>query len=91
VKDPTKKITKLYWIDAETKETIETIADNQKVRLCFETEGYQTDEKVEAKVKWSDDSKFENNSVELIFSGIVDKNGNATSEEFYENVNTVTD
>ena len=79
-----KKITKLYWIDAETEEEIETIFANQKVRLCFETLGYKNNEKVQAKIKWSNNKKFANNSTELIFSGIVDEKRKAISEEIYE-------
>ena len=82
--DPEKKITKLYWIDVETKEEIETIASNQKALLCFETQGYKKGETVKAKVKRNDGGKFANNSTELTFSGIVDENGNATSKEIYE-------
>jgi len=79
-----KKITKLYWIDVETKEEIETIASNQKAYLCFETQGYKKGEPVKAKVKWSNNQKFANNSTELTFSGVVDENGKAISKEIYE-------
>ncbi|GHT35543.1 hypothetical protein FACS189434_13520 [Bacteroidia bacterium] len=79
-----KKITKLYWVDAETGEEIETMENGQKAKLCFETQGYRKGEVVKAKVKWSDERKFADNSTEMTFSGKADENGKAVSEETYE-------
>jgi murein DD-endopeptidase MepM/ murein hydrolase activator NlpD len=45
-----KKITKLYWVDAETGEVIKAMSANQKARLCFETKAYKKGEVVKAKV-----------------------------------------
>ena len=80
-----KKITKMYWVDADTEERIEEIAPNTKMRLYFETEGYRKGETVKAKVKRSDDELFDDNSMSLTFSGIVDEYGKAISDEVYEN------
>ena len=83
--DAEKKITKLYWINAETDEEIETTALGQKARLCFETQGYLKGETVKAKVRRNSGKKFADNSTELIFSGIVDENGKAISKEVWMN------
>jgi hypothetical protein len=84
--DTTPKITKLYWIDADSDKEIERIAAGQKAKLCFETRGYSKGEIVKANVKWSDDTKFADNSTDMTFSGKADEDGKAISEEVYENI-----
>jgi len=78
-----KEIIRLYWINAETGEEIETISRNQKARLVFETQGYAKGEKIEASVERGNGGKFEDNSTELIYWGIVDENGKAISEQVF--------
>jgi hypothetical protein len=82
-----KRITKLYWLDADTNEEIAPTSSYKKVKLYFETQGYREGEIVEAKVRRSDDEQFEDNSFELVFTGIVDQNGKATSKKIYEDNN----
>jgi len=76
------EITELYWID-ETDNKIKTIASDKKARLCFETQGYKKGETVKARVKWYSSNKFADNPTELIYSGVVDENGKAISEEVW--------
>ncbi|MDR0333793.1 MAG: hypothetical protein LBI15_10055 [Dysgonamonadaceae bacterium] len=82
--DVEKNTKKLYWIDADTYEEVEANTGCQKLRLYFETEGYVQDEQVTATITKDDGSMFADNSTELIFTGIVDKNGKAISKEIYE-------
>jgi hypothetical protein len=82
--DVEKNTQKLYWIDADTYEEVEANTGCQKLRLCFETEGYAQDEQVTATITKDDGSTFADNSTELIFTGIVDENGKAISKEIYE-------
>lgn len=78
-------ITKMYWIDSDTEKIVKKLNPNQKVRLCFETENFKKGEKVKACIKFKNGKKFANDSTQLIFSGIVDENGFAISEEVCEN------
>jgi hypothetical protein len=80
-----KKITRLYWVDADTEEEIETFTDGKKYRIGFETKGYKTGEVAITRIKWEDGKKFADNYTELSFSGKVDENGRAVSDEIFEN------
>jgi hypothetical protein len=79
------RITKMYWIDNDTQEIIEIMQPNQRARLCFETENIEEGKKVKARVKFANGVKFGNGSTQLVFSGIVNKNGIAISEQVCEN------
>lgn len=83
VKSP--RITQLFWIDAETHKRLRKIKFDKKVKLCFITADYEVGETVKATVKRKSGEVFENDVEELTFSGIVDSDGIAISDQVFEN------
>ena len=78
-----KKVISLHWIDADTGEIIEKIVPGQKARLLFITQGHEKGDELKARIEWKSGGTFEDGSTELIFSGIVNENGKAVSNEMY--------
>lgn len=83
IKNP--RITRLYWIDAETEEKVKRISYGTKVKLVMITKDYNEKEIANVTVKWEDTNDFINGKKELKFSGIVDSEGIAVSEQVFDN------
>lgn len=79
------RVTRMFWVDAETNEKVKKIELEQNVKLCFVTQDYDEGETVKATVKRKSGKNFNNNKKELIFTGIVDAEGLAISVQNYEN------